>query len=1015
MTTVYADAYGFNASDATVALQAAIDSGADKVIVRNQGTPWLISSTIRLKSNQEIRFEPNVLVKAKSGSFLDNKYTLFQARGINNIKLVGEGVGVHQATLAMNKNEFSPSNNSYGHIIGVQGTDNYTISGLTLTGAGGDGIIIDAYSYGQPIPEVGKLTYSDRGLIENVTATNNRRNGLSVISAQNLTVQNSKFINSSDEAPAAGIDFEPDFSHNRLSNININNVDLSGNQGNGLSFILSALNNNSIATSININGAKIDNNEATGIKVGTYNTKAYPNGNNPGSTPNGVINISNVTIAGTKETNTFDNEPNAAISIQALSGDRSDPNNLKVNFNNVAISNTGFNTARPELSAEPIFIRGFGGPNNRNQIGNLSFNNVTVADNFDRDIIGIHLNQLGFLNNITGNIRGVNPYGVTENIASTATRINYSLKLTPAISPVVGTSGNDTFNPGKGAIAIDGGAGNDTLILDNSTDTANTTIDYKNTSNGKITGGFNVGMTFKNIESVMFASGSGNDKIDVSAATGSFGKVGVTTGAGNDTIIGSLTGIFNNYNSGDGHDVLTAGNGSGNTYNGGAGNDTLIAGGGADTLSGGSGNDTYIVKSTTNTITEAANQGTDTVQSSVTFSIATLTNIENLLLTGTNNINGTGNSLNNTIIGNSGNNILTGGEGNDYLVGGAGNDNLNGGAGNDTLRGDAGNDNIDGGVGTNTLLEIGDVNFTATNSTLTGLGTDTFTNIQTVQLVGGSSNNTINASTLTTRVIVSGRDGNDIITGGTANDVLYGENGDDTLAGGNGNDYLTGGQGNDTLLGGAGNDYLIGGAGNDTYIFNTNAAQGTDVIGEAVNGGIDSIEFTGTIAVNINLSVTTVQNIKDLLVLTVTQVENVTGGSGNDRISGNDRDNFIKGGGGNDFLTGGLGKDKFSYQTGATFNGRSIGIDTITDFKIGDDKLVVSKTTFTKLAGGLTFANVADDSVVNTNAAFVVYSKASGKLFYNENGTGLNLGAGAQFAQLTSGLNLTSSDFNLVS
>jgi Ca2+-binding RTX toxin-like protein len=93
----------------------------------------------------------------------------------------------------------------------------------------------------------------------------------------------------------------------------------------------------------------------------------------------------------------------------------------------------------------------------------------------------------------------------------------------------------------------------------------------------------------------------------------------------------------------------------------------------------------------------------------------------------------------------------------------------------------------------------------------------------------------------------------------------------------------------------------------------------------------------------------------------------------------------------------------------------SIGIDTITDFTIGDDKLVVSKTTFTKLAGGLTFANVADDSAVNTNAAFVVYSKASGKLFYNENGADFNLGTGAQFAQLTSGLNLTSGDFNLVS
>jgi FG-GAP-like repeat len=436
MTTVYADAYGFNAIDATAALQAAIDSGADKVIVRNQGTPWLISRTIKLKSNQEIDFEPDVVVRAKSGSFLKNDLPLFQALGISNIKLVGQGVGVNQATLAMNKNEFSVTNNSYGHIIGIQGTDNYTISGLTLTGAGGDGIIVDSYSYGQPIPVPNTLNYSDRGLIDNVTAIDNRRNGLSVISAQNLTIQNSKFINSSDENPATGIDFEPDFSYHRLSNINVSNVDISGNQGYGLAVILNALDNNSTPISINVNGATIDGNEATGIKIGSYSTTAYPNGNDPNSTPNGVVNISNVTISNTKEIFSFYNEPNAAISIEALSGDLNDPNNVKINFSNIAISNSGFNAANPQLSANPILIRGFGGGDNRKQIGNVSFDNVIVADNFNRSIIGIQSNRSdGAINNITGNIRGINPNGVTTSITSTGTKNNFTLTISPGGSP----------------------------------------------------------------------------------------------------------------------------------------------------------------------------------------------------------------------------------------------------------------------------------------------------------------------------------------------------------------------------------------------------------------------------------------------------------------------------------------------------------------------------------------------------------------------------------------------------
>jgi FG-GAP-like repeat len=448
MTTVYADAYGFNASDATAALQAAIDSGADKIIVRNQGTPWLVSRTIQLKSNQEIRFEPDVVVRAKSGSFLKNTDSLFQALSLNNIKLVGEGVGVNQATLAMNKNEFSDNNpNSYGHIIAIQGTDNYTISGLTLTGAGGDGVIIDSASYGRPIPTPNTLNYSDRGLIDNVTSNNNRRNGLSIISAQNLTVTNSKFTNSSLTSPATGIDIEPDFSYNRLSNIKLNNVDISGNQGHGLALILNAIDNNSTPISIDVNGATIDGNEATGIKIGSYYTPAYPNSNNPNSTSNGVINISNVTISNTKETVSFYNEPNAAISIEALSGDLDDPNNVKINFNNVAISNTGFNTTNPQLSANPIFIRGFGGENNRKQIGNVSFNNVTVADNFNRAIVGIQVNQAdGAINNVTGNIRGINPNGVTTDITSTGTKNNFTLTVTSGSSP------NDFNGDGKSDI-----------------------------------------------------------------------------------------------------------------------------------------------------------------------------------------------------------------------------------------------------------------------------------------------------------------------------------------------------------------------------------------------------------------------------------------------------------------------------------------------------------------------------------------------------------------------------------
>ena len=90
----------------------------------------------------------------------------------------------------------------------------------------------------------------------------------------------------------------------------------------------------------------------------------------------------------------------------------------------------------------------------------------------------------------------------------------------------------------------------------------------------------------------------------------------------------------------------------------------------------------YVVDAATDVITELANEGIDTVQSGVTLTLGS--NVENLTLTGTGAISGTGNTLDNVLTGNSANNTLTGLAGNDTLDGGLGNDTLLGGAGNDT-------------------------------------------------------------------------------------------------------------------------------------------------------------------------------------------------------------------------------------------------------------------------------------------------------------------------------------------
>ncbi|MBE8994497.1 ELWxxDGT repeat protein [Microcystis aeruginosa] len=113
-----------------------------------------------------------------------------------------------------------------------------------------------------------------------------------------------------------------------------------------------------------------------------------------------------------------------------------------------------------------------------------------------------------------------------------------------------------------------------------------------------------------------------------------------------------------------------------------SGSDTLAGTSAADAMTGLAGNDTYTVNDAGDLVIEALNQGTDTVQASISYTLTD--NVENLTLTGTANLNGTGNNLNNILTGNSGNNILTGLAGNDSLDGKAGTDTMIGGLGNDT-------------------------------------------------------------------------------------------------------------------------------------------------------------------------------------------------------------------------------------------------------------------------------------------------------------------------------------------
>ncbi|NBU65468.1 MAG: calcium-binding protein, partial [Chloroflexia bacterium] len=263
-----------------------------------------------------------------------------------------------------------------------------------------------------------------------------------------------------------------------------------------------------------------------------------------------------------------------------------------------------------------------------------------------------------------------------------------------------------------------------------------------------------------------------------------------------------------------------------------AGDDTLDGGAGIDALFGGAGHDTYIVDSSTDTITEDVNAGTDTVQASVSFSLATLANVENLTLSGTAAIDGTGNGLDNVIMGNGADNALSGGAGKDNLAGGDGNDSLTGGAGNDTMTGGSGNDtfNVDAGTDSITDLSNGDALVVSAgaiaNATVSGAFTSTAATSNAGTATLSSAGFAVNLA------LATGANGYTVTNTGAAA-AFNGSNNADTLIGGTGNDSLSGGAGDDSLVGGAGVDTLVGGDGNDTYSVDST----TDTITEALNAG----------------------------------------------------------------------------------------------------------------------------------------------------------------------------------
>jgi len=538
---------------------------------------------------------------------------------------------------------------------------------------------------------------------------------------------------------------------------------------------------------------------------------------------------------------------------------------------------------------------------------------------------------------------------------------------------LIGNSAANILDGGAGADSLRGGVGHDTYMVDSTSDTVTENLNEgtdlvqsavtytlaANVENLTLTGTTAINGTGNTLDNVLtgnsaanvLTGGAGNDIYVV----GTGDTVTEAVSAGTDTVQSAITWTLGTNVENLTLTGTTAINGTGNTLNnvliGNSGANTLSGGTGADSMSGGLGDDIYVVDNVSDTVTENLNEGTDLVQSAVTYTLAS--NVENLTLTGTTAINGTGNALANVLTGNSAANVLTGGAGNDTYVVGTG----------DTIT-----ENANEGVDTVQSAITWTLSANVENLTLTG-----------TTAINGTGNTLDN--------VLTGNSAANVLTGGAGNDTYVVGTGDTvteavsagtdtvqstitwTLGANLENLTLTGttainGTGNtldNVLTGNSAANVLTGGAGNDTYIVGTG-----DTVTEAASAGTDTVQSA--------IAWTLGANLENLILMGTTAI-NGTGNTANNVMIGNDQANTLSSLDGIDTLTGGLGKDTLTGGTGSdvfdfnltTESQAGTNKDVITDFVSGSDKIDLagidaivggSDNTFTYLNTGA-FTSVA--------------------------------------------------------
>ena len=243
--------FGFSPDDSTKFLQKALSCGARRVVVDKQDGPWITRPLRIRRNNLELVFEPGVELLAKKGEFLGRTDALIDGSGTHGLTIVGNG-----ATLRMHMADYLKkpyARAEWRHGLNFINARNLTVENLRIIDTGGDAIYLGGTTNNACVDVT----------IRGVTAIGNLRQGISVISAENLLVENCLFENTCGLPPMDGIDFEPNSPSHRLVNCVVRNCVSRGNRGNGWDVAIFNLNSSTPPVSILFDGCVEEDNRGS--------------------------------------------------------------------------------------------------------------------------------------------------------------------------------------------------------------------------------------------------------------------------------------------------------------------------------------------------------------------------------------------------------------------------------------------------------------------------------------------------------------------------------------------------------------------------------------------------------------------------------------------------------------------------------------------------------------------------------------------------------------------------------